>query len=87
MGYIAENARRFFHPAAINDMLSTFVPNINGTDLNVSLLPTLTPNTLTFYTERPILPVLPPYLPTFDTSTILSSHAPPDVGVHEFLRL
>ncbi|KAF5374850.1 hypothetical protein D9758_000077 [Tetrapyrgos nigripes] len=30
MGYIADNARKFFHPAAINEMLSTFVPLING---------------------------------------------------------
>lgn len=29
MGNIAENVRRFFHPAAINDMLATFVPDIN----------------------------------------------------------
>ncbi|KXN83586.1 Proteasome activator complex subunit 4 [Leucoagaricus sp. SymC.cos] len=34
MGYIADNARRFFHPAAINDMLSTFVPLIDGTNLD-----------------------------------------------------
>lgn len=36
MGYIAENARRFFHPAAISEMLSTFVPLIDGTKLDVS---------------------------------------------------
>ncbi|THV06091.1 hypothetical protein K435DRAFT_44420 [Dendrothele bispora CBS 962.96] len=30
MGYIADNARKFFHPAAINEMLSTFVPLVNG---------------------------------------------------------
>ncbi|KAJ6627245.1 hypothetical protein B0H10DRAFT_1941394 [Mycena sp. CBHHK59/15] len=34
MGYIAANSRRFFHPAAANEMLSVFVPLINGTDLN-----------------------------------------------------
>ncbi|KAF7437108.1 hypothetical protein PC9H_003942 [Pleurotus ostreatus] len=34
LGYIAENSRRFFHPAAIEEMLSTFVPLINGTDLD-----------------------------------------------------
>ncbi|KAG1716353.1 hypothetical protein ID866_837 [Astraeus odoratus] len=34
MGCIAETVRRFFHPAAINDMLSTFVPGINGTNLD-----------------------------------------------------
>jgi proteasome activator subunit 4 len=37
MGYIAENVRRFFHPAAIEEMLSTFVPLINGTSLDVCL--------------------------------------------------
>ncbi|KAI0828367.1 hypothetical protein BC628DRAFT_1417934 [Trametes gibbosa] len=34
MGYIAENVRRFFHPAAIDEMLSTFLPMLNGTSLN-----------------------------------------------------
>ncbi|KAI0639143.1 hypothetical protein C8Q77DRAFT_1152142 [Trametes polyzona] len=34
MGYIAEIVRRFFHPAAIDEMLSTFLPGMNGTSLN-----------------------------------------------------
>ncbi|KAL0579785.1 Proteasome activator BLM10 [Marasmius crinis-equi] len=34
MGYIAENSRRFFHPAAVNDMLSTFLPLMDGTVLD-----------------------------------------------------
>jgi proteasome activator subunit 4 len=34
MGYIADISRRFFHPAAINEMLATFVPQINGTNLD-----------------------------------------------------
>ncbi|KAI0651592.1 hypothetical protein C8Q79DRAFT_934115 [Trametes meyenii] len=34
MGYIADNTRRFFHPAAIDEMLSTFLPMMNGTNLN-----------------------------------------------------
>jgi len=38
MGYIADNAQRFFHPAAIDEMLSTFVPLINGTNLDVGCL-------------------------------------------------
>jgi len=38
MGYIAENARKFFHPAAINEMLSTFLPQMDGTELDVSFL-------------------------------------------------
>jgi len=36
MGYIAENSRKFFHPAAINEMLSTFLPELDGTKLDVS---------------------------------------------------
>jgi proteasome activator subunit 4 len=36
MGYIAENSRKFFHPAAINEMLSTFLPLLDGTKLDVS---------------------------------------------------
>ena len=39
MGYIADNVRRFFHPAAVEEMLSAFVPQVNGTELNVCLLP------------------------------------------------
>ncbi|KAF8624763.1 hypothetical protein AX15_005657 [Amanita polypyramis BW_CC] len=35
MGYIAGSSRRFFHPAAIEDMLSTFVPQMDGTNLDV----------------------------------------------------
>ncbi|KAJ7597613.1 hypothetical protein C8J56DRAFT_1001469 [Mycena floridula] len=30
MGYMADNARRFFHPAAIEEMLSVFVPQIDS---------------------------------------------------------
>lgn len=36
MGHIADNARRFFHPAAIEEMLSTFVPLVDGSKLDVS---------------------------------------------------
>ena len=35
MGTIASTVQRFFHPAAIDQMLETFVPMINGTNLNV----------------------------------------------------
>jgi len=37
MGYIADNSRKFFHPAAINEMLSTFLPQLDGTKLDVRL--------------------------------------------------
>ncbi|TFK76829.1 hypothetical protein BDN72DRAFT_890635 [Pluteus cervinus] len=39
MGYMADNARRFFHPAAAAEMLDTFVPLIDGIRLD-SLLST-----------------------------------------------
>lgn len=35
MGYIAEVVHRFFHPAATEEMLATFVPLVNGTVLDV----------------------------------------------------
>ncbi|KAI0724287.1 hypothetical protein C8T65DRAFT_714470 [Cerioporus squamosus] len=34
MGYIAENVRRFFHPGAVDEMLSTFLPSMDCTNLN-----------------------------------------------------
>ncbi|KAL5535214.1 BLM3_1 [Sanghuangporus sanghuang] len=34
MGYIADSCRRFFHPAAIDEMLETFLPFMNGTNLS-----------------------------------------------------
>ncbi|KAM6497955.1 hypothetical protein JOM56_005903 [Amanita muscaria] len=37
LGYIASNSRRFFHPATIEDMLATFVPLIDGTNLDAVL--------------------------------------------------
>ncbi|KAF5377624.1 hypothetical protein D9615_005155 [Tricholomella constricta] len=39
MGYIADHARRFFSPAAIEEMLSTFVPLLDGTQLDNILAP------------------------------------------------
>jgi hypothetical protein len=38
MGYIADNSRKFFHPAAIDEMLSTFLPLFDGTRLDVRIL-------------------------------------------------
>ncbi|KAI5124439.1 hypothetical protein M0805_008323 [Coniferiporia weirii] len=34
MGYMLDSVRRFFHPAAIDEMLETFLPSMNGTNLN-----------------------------------------------------
>ncbi|KAG6897919.1 hypothetical protein C0992_009071 [Termitomyces sp. T32_za158] len=39
MGYIASLARRFFSPSAIEEMLQTFVPQLDGTQLNCILAP------------------------------------------------
>ncbi|KAF9568562.1 hypothetical protein CPC08DRAFT_679680 [Agrocybe pediades] len=36
-GYIADNSRKFFHPAAIDEMLTTFLPPIDGTKLDTIL--------------------------------------------------
>lgn len=37
MGYVAEVSRRFFHPAAIDEMLEHFLPQFVGTSLDVSV--------------------------------------------------
>ncbi|KZP32253.1 hypothetical protein FIBSPDRAFT_907345 [Athelia psychrophila] len=37
MGYLADAASRFFHPAALEEMLGTFVPQVNGTNLDTIL--------------------------------------------------
>lgn len=44
MGYVAEMSRRFFHPAAIDDMLEQFLPSFIGTSLNASLGPSALPS-------------------------------------------
>jgi len=51
MGYIADNVRRFFHPAATEEMLTTFVPRVNGTELNVCP-PPMSPNTHSLHASR-----------------------------------
>ena len=35
MGHITSVVRRFFHPEAIDEMLSVFLPLMNGTELDV----------------------------------------------------
>jgi len=37
MGRLASASRRFFHPAAISDILETILPHFNGTDVNVCI--------------------------------------------------
>lgn len=55
MAYITEAVRRFFHPAAIDDMLSTFIPMINGTDLTVSPQSIIYKNTIIYVMISTIL--------------------------------
>ena len=88
MGYIAENIRRFFHPAAIDEMLSTFLPMMNGTSLNVSTAqwPRLS-GVDAFHVEHPRLTILYVDFPAAITSSILSSHALPSLGVHQLLHV
>jgi hypothetical protein len=37
MAYVAENVRKFFPPACIDEMLQEFVPHIIGSNLDVSM--------------------------------------------------
>ena len=43
MGHIASVVRRFFHPAAVDEMLSAFLPLMNGTELDVCRVCVFTP--------------------------------------------
>jgi hypothetical protein len=90
MGYTAENVRKFFHPAAIDAMLETFVPLINGTSLDVRV-PHIPfppwPEYDRHVVEHPILPVLSVDIPTVVTPAVLPSHAIPIVGVDQLLHV
>jgi len=87
MGYIADHARRFFHPAAIEEMLSTFVPLIDGSKLDVSY-----PFGRYFWClPRTSEPSCPPvlssdFLATY-SSTILPAHVISGVGVNQLLHV
>jgi proteasome activator subunit 4 len=89
MGNIASCSRRFFHPAAIDEMLSTFVPLIDGTSLDVrSPLPFLiamVPDITLLYAEYTLVAILPFDVSSHHASTILSTHVIPSMGVHQLL--
>lgn len=87
MGYIADNLRRFFHPAAIEEMLSTFLPRVNGTELNVRphLPPILESPFLTYPPEYSSVAILYVNLPPADTPSIVSPYAFQNMGIGEFL--
>jgi hypothetical protein len=87
MGYIADNLRRFFHPAAIEEMLSTFVPQMNGTELNVRPRQPSCPRKLFSYAslEYPSVTILYANLPPTDTPSIISPYVVQNMGICEFL--
>lgn len=80
MGYIAEKCRRFFHAAAIEEMLETFLPLMNGTSLDVGQLQVTTgiPPLMTHaeYVSNSILfsdisaPLPSSILPSIDVSNV-----------------
>jgi hypothetical protein len=83
MGILAEYLQRFFHPAAIEAMLETFVPLINGTDVDVRPSPfDLCFNLNENWAEHIILSVLFIMLLAHEPPTILSPYAVQDVGVY-----
>jgi len=90
-GYIAETVRRFFHPAAIEEMLSVFVPLLNGTVLDVWLsqltsfhLPTWL---ITASTEFALLSVLPVNLSSAKPPAVVSAYALHYLEVGKFLHV
>jgi proteasome activator subunit 4 len=73
LGYIAGNSRKFFHPAAIEDMLSTFVPLMDGTNLDVRscTLYSVEPATQKHHIGYAVLSIL--------LTELSSSFAPPNI--------
>lgn len=85
MGYLADMSRRFFHPAAIDEMLATFVPQINGTDLDVcremsNLL--YNEHGWLIVSEYSIISILPPQFSPINPSHNISSYVVSLVGIH-----
>jgi hypothetical protein len=91
MGYIAENARKFFHPAAINEMLSTFLPQMDGTELDVSFLfffmKLSEPAVLTLIIDDSFISILSHNFLATITPPILSPHDVSFVGVLQLLQV
>lgn len=88
MGYIADSVRRFFHPAAIEEMLSTFLPLVNGTELNVCPhLSLVSSKTFSLHAspECSGVTILHANLPPTDTPSIISPYVIQSMGIGEFL--
>ena len=91
MGYVAETVRRFFHPAAIDEMLSTFIPMIDGTSLSVSLY-TFNNSAQVFElilrdTEDTRRPILPAKLPAALPPSILPATHVQTLGVDQLVHV
>lgn len=84
MGYIAANSRKFFHPAASNEMLSVFVPLLNGTDLDVSshLCPEQLLMVLDDFPAHSCSPILLAQFPPPVAPSNLLAHAIQNMGVN-----
>lgn len=91
MGYIADMTSRFFHPAAIEEMLSTFVPLINGTNLDVgykSLNPTIyQANHSDIVTEYTFVSILSTHFSSNLSPNSVSSHVVPPVGIYQLVHI
>jgi proteasome activator subunit 4 len=87
MGYIAENARKFFHPAAINEMLSTFLPQMDGTELDVSFMKLSEPAVLTLVIDDSFISILSHNFLATITPSILSPYDVSFVGVLQLLQV
>ena len=91
MGYIAEHVRRFYHPAAIDEMLSTFLPLMNGTSLSVSdnILSSVGPQRLNIgiTIEHASNTILPPDILANVTSAILPPDTIPGMGIDKLVHV
>ena len=89
MGSIAQIVRRFFHPAAIDEMLSTFLPSVDGNNLSVSshhnCIRGLTPFMCLLLPEYPSITILHADVLAAFTPSILPPHALPTMGIRELL--
>jgi len=87
MGYIADNSRKFFHPAAINEMLSTFLPQLDGTKLDVRLSILEMRHFTDILSGHLVIPLLSNDIPPVKPPTTLPPHVVPRVGVAQLLQV
>ena len=88
MAYVAENTRKFFSPACIDEMLQEFVPHIIGSNLDVCI----SFKSLFWYSDTPFVaysckPVLSCYISPSLTPSILPPHDVSSLGSSEQLLL